>query len=90
MTTGRRQNVDNDELIEAKIKECQRENGQCMISTSRRLRKQFGDKQVDTILRRLSARRYRGNKYQEKGINEISNLLKRLTNKKDNQEQYSL
>jgi exonuclease I len=36
-----------------------------MVSTSRRLRKQFGDKQVDTILRRFSARRYLGNKYQE-------------------------
>lgn len=82
-TTERRQNVDNDELIEAKIKECQRENGQCMVSTSRRLRKQFGDKQVDTILRRLSARRYRGNKYQEKGTNEIMKLLENLTKTND-------
>ena len=72
-TTQRRQNIDNDEVIETKIKKCQRENGQCMVSTSRRLRKQFGDKQVDTILRRLSQRRYRGNKYQEKGVNQAMN-----------------
>ncbi len=61
-TTERRQNVDDDEVIESKIKECQRENGQCMVSTSSRLRIRYGDKPVDRVLRRLSARRYRNNK----------------------------
>ena len=32
----------------------------------------------------------KGNPYQQKGTNEILNLLKGLTNKKANQEQYSL
>ena len=61
-TTERRQNVDDDEVIESKIKECQRENGQCMVSTSRRLRQTYGDERVNRVLRRLSARRYRNNK----------------------------
>jgi hypothetical protein len=92
-TTKRLQRIDNalqDDEIEAKIKECQRENGECMKSTSRRLKEQYGNQKVDTILRRLSTRRYRGNKYQEKGTNEIMNLLKQLTSKKVNQEQFSL
>ena len=64
-TTERRQLLDStteDEEIETKIKECQRENGQCMVSTSSRLRIIYGDEPVDRILRRLSARRYRNNK----------------------------
>ena len=77
-TTQRRQNIDNDEVIETKIKKCQRENGQCMVSTSRRLRKQFGDKQVDTILRRLSQRRYRGNQYQKQESDEITRFIDKL------------
>ena len=55
--TEHRQLVDsmhNGEVIEAKIKECQRENDRCMISTSNRLRKQFGDEAVDRTLQRLS------------------------------------
>ena len=64
-TTERRQNVDDDEVIESKIKECQRENGRCMVSTSRRLRIFYGDEKVNRILRRLSRRRERGNQYQE-------------------------
>ena len=67
-TTERRQLVDNtsdDEEIETKIKECQRENGRCMVSTSRRLRIFYGDEKVNRILRRLSRRRERGNSYQE-------------------------
>jgi hypothetical protein len=54
-----------DEVIESKIKECQRENGRCMVSTSRRLRIFYGDDKVNRILRRLSRRRERGNSYQE-------------------------
>ena len=50
-----------DEEIETKIKECQRENGRCMVSTSRRLRIFYGDEKVNRILRRLSRRRERGN-----------------------------
>ena len=66
-TTERQQLIDEtteDEVIEAKIKECQRENGRCMVSTSRRLRIFYGDDKVNRILRRLSARRARGNQYQ--------------------------
>ena len=67
-TTERKQLVDDtteDEVIETKIKECQRENGRCMVSTSRRLRIFYGDEKVNRILRRLSRRRERGNQYQE-------------------------
>ncbi len=67
-TTERRQLVNNtteDEEIESKIKECQKENGRCMVSTSRRLRIFYGDEKVSRILRRLSRRRERGNLYQE-------------------------
>jgi hypothetical protein len=67
-TTERRQLLDDtteDEEIETKIKECQRENGRCMVSTSRRLRIFYGDEKVSRILRRLSARRVRGNQYQD-------------------------
>ena len=66
--TEHRQLIDNtniDEVIETKIKECQRENGRCMVSTSRRLRIFYGDEKVNRILRRLSRRRERGNQYQE-------------------------
>jgi len=61
-TTERKQLIDDtteDEIIEAKIKECQRENGRCMISTSSRLRIFYGDEKVNRILRRLSTRRAR-------------------------------
>ena len=67
-TTERRQLLDStteDEQIETKIKECQRENGRCMVSTSRRLRIFYGDEKVNRILRRLSRRRARGNQYQD-------------------------
>ena len=67
-STERRQLIDDtniDEVIETKIKECQRENGRCMVSTSRRLRIFYGDEKVNRILRRLSRRRERGNSYQE-------------------------
>ena len=67
-TTERQQLIDEtteDEVIETKIKECQRENGRCMVSTSRRLRIFYGDEKVNRILRRLSRRRERGNSYQE-------------------------
>ena len=66
-TTERQQLVDDtteDEVIETKIKECQRENGRCMVSTSRRLRIFYGDEKVNRILRRLSRRRERRNQYQ--------------------------
>ena len=67
-TTEHQQLIDDsteDEVIESKIKECQRENGRCMVSTSRRLRIFYGDEKVNRILRRLSRRRERGNSYQE-------------------------
>ena len=68
ITTERQQLIDDtteDEEIETKIKSCQRENGRCMVSTSRRLRIFYGDEKVNRILRRLSRRRKRGNPYQE-------------------------
>jgi hypothetical protein len=61
----RQQRVDKariDELIEGKIKECRRENGECMKSTSGRLRIMYGTRPVDRVLSRLKARRYRNNK----------------------------
>ena len=91
--TKQLENVDNTiqgEEIEGKIKECQRENGACMKLTSRNLREKYSDKQVDRVLSRLSARRYRSNKYQQKGTNEIMKLFKQLMTKKVNQEQYSV
>ncbi len=74
--TEHRQLIDNtniDEVIETKIKECQRENGRCMVSTSSRLRKKYGDDKVSRVLSRLTQRRYRGNRYQEQESSEISN-----------------
>ena len=91
--TTRTQDVDNidiDEVIEDRIKACQMENGRCMTSTSNKLREKYGDEQVTRILRRLRTRRYRGNKYQEKGTNEIMKLFKQLMTKKVNKEQLSL
>jgi len=91
--TEHRQLIDNahiDEVIESKIKECQMENERCMVSVSSRLRKKYGDEPVDRILQILSARRYRVNKYQKKGANQAINLLEQLTNKKVNQETFSL
>ena len=82
--------VSIDEVIESKIKDCQRENGRCMGATSKRLREMYGDYKVTTILKRLNKRKQRGNKYQEKESNEIMNLLSRLTNKRINQETFSL
>jgi len=92
-TTIDTQRIDNalqDEEIEGKIKECQRENGECMKSTSGRLRQKYSDQAVTRVLNRLRQRRYRGNKYQEKGINQIMNILENLTAKKVNQDQLSL
>jgi hypothetical protein len=86
----REQYTNIDEVIETKIKACQRENGRCMVSTSRRLKEEFGIDEVNRVLRRLQRRRERGNKYQEKESNEILNLIAQLTNKKVNQEQFSL
>ena len=84
-TTGdnMRVTISIDEVIESKIKNCQRENGECMKSTSSRLRKKYSDQAVTTVLNRLRTRRYRGNKYQEKGTNEILNLIKQLTKTND-------
>jgi hypothetical protein len=91
--TTRRQRVDNalqDEEIERAIKKCQRENGECMKSTSGRLRKKYGDQPVTHVLNRLRQRRFRGNKYQEKESSEIMNLLSQLTTKKVNHQTFSL
>ena len=64
-----------DEIIETKIKSCQRENGRLMTRTSQRLREQYGVEMVDRVVNRLSRRRQRGNQYQKK---EIINQLEKL------------
>jgi hypothetical protein len=57
--TKHRQFVDSiriDKLIEIKIKECERENDICIISTSNRLQKKYGNEHVNRVLSRLSQR----------------------------------
>lgn len=84
--TEHRQLIDSihiEEVIEDKIKECQRENECNMASASNRLRVLYGDEAVDRILQRLSKRRYQGNKYQEKGINPAINQREELTKNSD-------
>jgi len=56
-----------DEVIESKIMECQRENGRLIICTVNRLREQHGSDIVNRKISTMSKRRYRGNKYQQKG-----------------------
>ena len=77
-TMERRQNVDDGEVIETKIKACQRENGQYMVSTSRRLREVYGDKRVSQVLRRLSARRYRNNKKNSDTLHNVLDTFRTL------------
>ena len=79
-----------DEVIESKIKSCQRENGRLMTRTSQRLREQYGVEMVDRVVNRLSRRRQRGNQYQKNESNEIMSLISSLTTNKVNQETYSL
>ena len=74
---------DIDEIIENKIKACQQENGRCMGATSKRLREKYGYFEVTTVIKRLNKRKQRGNKYQEKGTNEILNLITQLTKTND-------
>ena len=84
--TEHRQLIDSihiEEVIEDKIKECQRENERCITSESNRLRASYGDEAVDRILQRLSKRVYQGNKYQEKEVNQAINLLEELTKTSD-------
>jgi hypothetical protein len=84
--TEHRQLIDNihiEEVIEDKIKECQRENERYMTSASNRLKSLYGDEAVDRILQKLSKRRYQGNKCQEKGVNPTINLLQELTKTSD-------
>ena len=80
--TTRTQLEDNstiDEVIESKIKACQRENGRLMTRTSQRLREQYGVKMVNRVVNRLSRRRQRKNQNLKKRelINLISDLAKR-------------
>lgn len=85
-TTIHPQHTDNndiDEEIEIKIKACQRENGRCMTSTSRRLRQKFGDEKVNRVLSRLNRRRERGNQYQKQNNDKFMNLLEKLTKTSD-------
>ena len=79
-----------DEVIESKIKACQRENGRLMTRTSQRLREQYGVEMVDRVVNRLSRRSQRGNQYQKNESNEIMSLISSLTTNKVNQETYSL
>ncbi len=68
-----------DEIIESKIKTCQRENGRLMTRTSQRLREQYGIEMVDRVVNRLSRRRQRGNQYQKQDSKELINLIPNLT-----------
>jgi hypothetical protein len=57
--TKHRQFIDSiriDELIEIKIKECQKENYLCMVSASSSLRKKYGNESVNRVISRLSQR----------------------------------
>lgn len=57
--TKHRQFVDSiriDKLIEIKIKECERQNDICIISTSNRLQKKYGNEHVNRVVSRLSQR----------------------------------
>ena len=81
-TTTRTQHDNNsiiDEIIESKIKTCQRENGRLMTRTSQRLREQYGMDMVDRVVNRLSRRRQRGNQYQKQDSKELINLISNLT-----------
>ncbi len=81
-TTTRTQHDNNsiiDEIIESKIKTCQRENGRLMTRTSQRLREQYGMDMVDRVVNRLSRRRQRGNQYQKQDSRELINLISNLT-----------
>jgi len=64
-----------DEVIESKIKACQRENGRLMTRTSQRLREQYGIEMVNRVVNRLSRRRQRGNQYQKEQSDQIQNLI---------------
>ena len=66
-----------DEIIESKIKSCQRENGRLMTRTSQRLREQYGIEMVDRVVNRLSRRRQRKNQNLKniELINLISSLI---------------
>ena len=68
-----------DEVIESKIKACQRENGRLMTRTSQRLREQYGIVMVDRVVNRLSRRRQRKNQLKKNSdlIKLISDLPKR-------------
>ena len=81
-TTTRTQLEDNstiDEVIESKIKACQRENGRLMTRTSQRLREQYGIEMVNRVVNRLSRRRQRKNQNLKKSelIKLILDLAKR-------------
>jgi len=69
-----------DEVIESKIKACQRENGRLMTRTSQRLREQYGVEMVERVVNRLSRRRQRGNQYQKQENNEFVKYLDKLKN----------
>jgi predicted transcriptional regulator len=79
ITTTRTQLEDKsiiDEIIESKIKDCQRENGRLMTRTSQRLRERYGIEMVDRVVNRLSRRRQRKNQNLKK--REIINQLGKL------------
>ncbi len=83
-STTTRTQLDNnsiiDEIIESKIKACQRENGRLMTKTSQRLREQYGIEMVDRVVNRLSRRRQRGNQYQKQEFDEFLKYLDKLKN----------
>lgn len=80
-TTERTQRIDNalqEKQIETEIKECQRENGECMKSTSRNLRDRYGDSIVTRVLARLRQRNYRKNKKSSQELGQVTEYLKQF------------
>lgn len=69
--TPEQQECDNEITIEQEIIKCQRLHGRLLISTSRKLRKRFGEwsyilgkyhcETVDRVINRFAKQRYRGN-----------------------------
>jgi len=72
---------DPDRVCENTIKQCQKENGRLMVSTSNYLKRMYGDEQVIKVIRRLQKRRDRANNYQNKDSKDFKHLLDILSEK---------
>ena len=77
-----------DEVIEGKIKACQRENGRLMTRTSQRLREQYGIEMVDRVVNRLSRRRQRKNQNLKNKSKKLQDMIKLII--RNNHQDYLL